>query len=228
MTKLLLVHGAWHNGAGFARLQDELRSRGIESETIELSSVARSDEEIGDMYRDAQLVRERIDGSSDDYFVLAHSYGGLPVTQGLVGASNVKGLIFLTAFVLDENETLFAACGSQDPAWWVRNSDNTRLTTANPVDVFYNTCAPDVASAAASQLRTHSLASFNQPITAVSWKSIPSTYIICERDNAIPVFAQEAMSARCTSVRRIDSDHSPFLSSVTELGAMIESIIRAG
>ena len=40
-SPILLVHGAWHNGAGFRSLQNELKSLGIDSETVELSSVAR-------------------------------------------------------------------------------------------------------------------------------------------------------------------------------------------
>jgi len=31
---LILVHGAWHNGAGFARLQNELEKIGVASKTV--------------------------------------------------------------------------------------------------------------------------------------------------------------------------------------------------
>lgn len=219
---LILVHGAWHDGAGFSMLQEELAKIGIPTQTVELTSVASADQPIGDMYRDAQLVRATVDAIDGDCFVLGHSYGGLSLTEGLSGAKNVKSLIFLTAFVLDQGETLFAACGSVDPIWWRRNSDNTRLTADNPVEVFYNTTARELAERAASRLRTQSLEAFNQPIRSVSWKEIDSTYIICEQDNAIPLFAQEAMSQRCTRAVRINTDHSPFLSAPKELAELIK------
>ena len=223
MTRpLILVHGAWHDGAGFELLQKELKLLGIPTQTVELTSVARQDEPIGDMYRDAELVRKTVDAVGGDCFVLAHSYGGLPITEGLAGATNVKALIYLTAFVLDKDETLFAACGSVDPVWWRRNSDNTRLTADNPIEVFYNTTPETLALQAANRLRTHSLESFNQPIRNVAWREIDSTYIICEKDNAIPLFAQEAMSQRCTRAVRIDTDHSPFLSAPQELANLIK------
>lgn len=218
---ILLVHGAWHNGAGFNLLQDELKKLGVTSKTVELSSVARENEPIGDMYQDARIVRDAVDSISGDCVVLGHSYGGLSITEGLVGAKNVKKLIFLTAFVLDKGETLFQACGSVDPSWWVRNADNSRLTTANPESVFYNTCSKEVANHAVAQLRTQSLLSFNQEIRNTSWRDIDSLYIVCEQDQAIPVFAQEAMSKRCNKVLRIDTDHSPFLSAPDELAKMI-------
>jgi len=220
--QIVLVHGAWHDGAGFSLLQEELSKIGISSQTVELTSVASADQPIGDMYRDAELVRKTVDEIGSDCYVLAHSYGGLPVTEGLVGAMNVKGLIYLTAFVLDKDETLFAACGSVDPIWWRRNQENTRLTADNPVEIFYNTTPQPLAQEAAGRLRTQSLEAFNQPMRNVAWKSIDSTYIICEKDNAIPLFAQEGMSQRCTRAVRMDTDHSPFLSAPEELAALIK------
>jgi pimeloyl-ACP methyl ester carboxylesterase len=224
---VLLVHGAWHNGAGFAALQTELAKHGFESQTVELSSVGTADQELGDMYQDSAIVRAAIASIGGPCVVLGHSYGGLAITQGAAGSTNVQRLIYMTAFMLDEGETLYAACGSVDPDWWNVASDKTRLTANTPEKIFYNTCPPEVAVAAASQLRTQSLPAFNQPLTEVAWKVIPSTYIICEQDNAIPAFAQEAMSGRATNVVRINTDHSPFLSSPTELAELIKTAIEA-
>ena len=225
-AKLLLVHGAWHNAKGFASLQKELNALGIESNTVELSSAAKSGDLIGDMYGDAEIVRSAAKNLGDDVYVLAHSYGGLPITQGLTELPSVRGLIYLTAFMLDEGETLFGACGGQAPPWWVYSADNTRLTTQNPGSVFYNTCSAEIKTSAISELRTQSLISFNQEITDIAWKKIDSTYIICEQDQAIPLFAQEAMSQRANQVMRIDTDHSPFLCKPKELSEMLEEILK--
>ena len=58
---LLLVHGAWHNGSGFNLLRNELKALGITSQVVELSSVAKENEPIGDMYQDAKIVRDAVD-----------------------------------------------------------------------------------------------------------------------------------------------------------------------
>jgi len=222
---VILVHGAWHNGKGFAQLQEELKALGIPSQTVDLTSVGTEDQTLGDMYSDAALLREVITGVEGDCVVLGHSYGGLVITEATVGAKNVKQLIYMTAFMLDAGETLYAACGSVDPDWWQVAPDQSRLTANTPENVFYNTCAPDVASAAVKELRTQSLPSFNQPITQVGWREIPSAYIICELDNAIPLFAQEAMSGRASEAVRMKTDHSPFLSTPVELAEVIAGLI---
>ena len=41
---------------------------------------------------------------------------------------------------------------------------------------------------------------------------MPSTYVLCEQDQAIPPPAQEQMSQRAGSVHRLAASHSPFLS----------------
>jgi pimeloyl-ACP methyl ester carboxylesterase len=222
---IILVHGAWHNGKGFAALQGELAALDINSITVELTSVGEAGESLGDMYSDAALLSKTIEGIDGDCVVLGHSYGGLVITEGSAGSSKVKKLIYLTAFMLDAGETLYAACGSVDPEWWNVAADKSRLTSNTPAEVFYNTCSSEIAEAAVKELRTQSLPSFNQPVTKVGWREIPSAYIICEQDQAIPIFAQEGMSGRAGEVVRINTDHSPFLSAPKELALLINSLI---
>ena len=224
MPHILLVHGAWHHGSGFDKVRAILAARGITSSTVELTSVAHDGEPIGDLYRDAALLREAVTSLDGDCVVLAHSYGGVVTTQALAGLTNVSRIIYLTAFVLDEGESLFAACGSMDPPWWIRSADGERLTAGTPADVFYNECSPDIAAQASAALRTQSMSSFMQPVTEVAWREIPSTYVLCTNDQAIPLFAQEQMATRCPEVLRLASDHSPFYTHTDELGELVVAV----
>ena len=94
-----------------------------------------------------------------------------------------------------------------------------------PQQVFYNTCPPEVADAAAARLRPQTIASFVEPVRSVAWRDVPSTYVICDRDQAIPVPAQEAMSARAGSTHRLDSDHSPFLTDPDAVADLIRAVV---
>ena len=57
---------------------------------------------------------------------------------------------------------------------------------------------------------------------------MPSTYVVCERDNAIPPAAQEHMSAHAGTVSRLEAGHSPFLSRPHDVTAIIQETAGRG
>ena len=116
----------------------------------------------------------------------------------------MRHLVYLTAFMLDEGQSLADITGPTPPAWQILSPDGKTLTVSGPPHVFYNTCAPAVADAAAARLRPQTVASFVEPVRSVAWRDVPSTYVICDRDHAIPVPAQEAMSAHAGAAHRLE------------------------
>jgi hypothetical protein len=97
------------------------------------------------------------------------------------------------------------------------------VTVKGPESVFYHDLSPDQASYWASKLRPHSYATKLVGASSAAWRAIPSTYLICEDDHAIPVFVQEAMVKACQDAgapmdtERVFSSHSPFLSKPKEM-----------
>jgi pimeloyl-ACP methyl ester carboxylesterase len=73
-----------------------------------------------------------------------------------------------------------------------------------------------------------STSSLTQPLSRAAWRELPSTYVVCEQDQAIPVEAQEAMSGRAGTVLRLDTGHSPFLAAPAELAALLRGVLQAG
>jgi hypothetical protein len=53
---------------------------------------------------------------------------------------------------------------------------------------------------------------------------VPSTYVVCELDNAIPVPAQEAMAEHAGATHRLRSDHSPFLTDPDAVAELIRAV----
>jgi pimeloyl-ACP methyl ester carboxylesterase len=215
----VLVHGAWHGAWCWDEVAARLRADGAPVVAVDLPSVASG----GDMYDDARFVRDAIAAVGGETVVVGHSYGGVVITEAAAGAEGVRHLVYLTAFMLDEGESLATITGSTPPDWQIADPDGGTLSVAGAQEVFYNTCPPEVADAAAARLRPHTIAAFVQPVTSVAWRDVPATYVICDRDNAIPVPAQEAMAARAGTTQRLDSDHSPFL---TDPGAVAD-LLRA-
>jgi pimeloyl-ACP methyl ester carboxylesterase len=93
------------------------------------------------------------------------------------------------------------------------------------VGTFYADCPPAVATSAAAALVPQRKDSFCQELRAAAWQRVPSTYVVCGRDNAVPPEAQARMSARAGTVSHIDSGHSPFLSRPSEVTAIIKETL---
>jgi pimeloyl-ACP methyl ester carboxylesterase len=209
MTTYLLVHGAWHG----AWCWDELAPKLGEVATVELPSKG---DERGDLSADAAAVQAAIDAIGGPVTVVAHSYGGIAATEGVAG---VEHIVYVAAFMLDVGESLLGVVGGVAPDWW--DEDGELVRAQRPEEIFYNDCSPEVAAAASSRLVPQTRKSFTDQLTRTAWSEIPSTYVICSNDNAIPVFAQEAMSTRAGRVERLDASHSPFLSRPDELAEII-------
>lgn len=124
---ILLVHGAWHGAWCWDAVRDILESRGRTVHTIDLPTVHAPNKAELDLADDARAVRAAVDAIAGPVVVVAHSYGGVPTTQGLAGASNVAHIVYIAAFALDAGESLLGAVGGVPPTWWMVDGP---LTTA--------------------------------------------------------------------------------------------------
>jgi hypothetical protein len=64
---------------------------------------------------------------------------------------------------------------------------------ATPDKVFYNDCDDAQIKKAMAALRAHSHQTFHSPCTYAAWKNVPSTYLYCLQDAAIPLTVQKMM-----------------------------------
>ncbi|MFI1564417.1 alpha/beta fold hydrolase [Streptomyces sp. NPDC020490] len=198
------MHGAWHGSWCWEGLTSLLLADGWETRTVDLPSAGG---EAG-VQDDAQvLLRElaRIDGP---VVVVAHSYGGVPVTQAVAEAENVTHTVYLAAYQLEVGESLLGRHGAPVPS----DPDGFQAVPDQPVPLFYADAPAADAEAAAARLVPQSMRSFADTVTAAGWHTIPSTYIVCEQDQALPPRIQEELATRAGAVHRMASGHSPFLS----------------
>lgn len=207
---LLLVHGAWHGSWCWEPLRTLLTDNGWRVDTVDLPSVGSPHH---GMHDDAHVIRQAISGPT---VIVAHSYGGIPATQAAAGRPNVEHLVYVAAFQVDVGDSLLGTVGGTPPPWW--QVDDGVIHAQAPETVFFN----DVAEPPTDRLRPQSYRAFTDQLTAAAWHDTDSTYVICEKDNAIPPFAQEAMARRATATERLDAGHSPFLSCPQDLAAIVE------
>jgi pimeloyl-ACP methyl ester carboxylesterase len=224
-TTVVLVHGAWHGPWAWESVTARLEAEGVDVVLVDMPSSGPDATALGSLDDDAAAIRAAIDGVDGPVVVVAHSYGGAPTTQGAAGAENVEHIIYLTAFMLDEGESLYGLVGGVAPPWWNVSEDETFLLVDGPEDVFYNGIDDGLAAAAAGSLHPQSMAAIKTEIGPAAWREVDTTYVICDADNAIPVFAQEQMAQRAGTVKRMDTSHSPMLSHPDEVVAIIREVL---
>ena len=223
LPSVLLVPGAWYKPDHFRLLMDELAD--LDVHTVRLTSSGDDPAALRDMYADAEVIAQAVAAIDGPVVVVAHSYGGIPTTQGLTNARNVRHIIYVAAFQLDVGESLLSQSpgGALMPWAELRRRDgiNDFVEAMTPEVVFFNDVDATTAANAVSQIGYQSYSSMRQPLTETAWKTIPNNYVVCDADNAIPVAAQERMAKRANDVYRLNTSHSPFLSQPAALAPLI-------
>lgn len=219
---LVFIHGGFHQSWVWEPLIDRLAPCGWNLQTIDLPSVGVEVRSRLGMLDDAEAVAELLRQTGSPQIVIAHSYGGIPVTQVAHELPEVRHIVYVAAFQPDIGESLLSAVGGQIPPWWIVNDDI--VTAARPINLFYNDVQPHVAAWAQKRLLPSSFAAFTEPVTAAAWQAIPSTYIVCERDQCFPLQMQEAMAQRAGQVHRLSTGHSPMLAQSSALSDIISYV----
>lgn len=221
----LLVHGGWHGSWCWTLLRDELDAAGVRSAAVDLPSIvggpgARLDaggsERASGLHDDAAVVRaaaeEAVSTADGPVVVVAHSYGTLPTMEGLDGIEGLARVVVMGGALLDAGQSLMDGLGGSPPPWWQPSPDGSSYAALDPVAQFYGRCAPEVAAASVARLLPQSATAFTERSEAAAWRSLPVTYVITEHDSCVSQEGLEMMAQRAQDVRRLPSDHSPFLS----------------
>jgi pimeloyl-ACP methyl ester carboxylesterase len=217
---LVLVHGAWHGPWCWEPLLPELESRGWAVSMVDLPSTW-GDRQTG-MHDDAGAVREHLAKIDGPVTVLAHSYGGVPVTEG--AGPNVERIIYLAAHLLKEGESVVEPLGGP---WFP--PDAMFAPGAEPVAAYYHDVPPHWTRRAVELLRAQSAKAFTEELTRTAWRTIPSALIVCDDDRSLPeLFIERAITEKMTDVvRHLPGSHSPFLSRPRELAELIDELTAA-
>jgi pimeloyl-ACP methyl ester carboxylesterase len=240
-TTVIFVPGAWHSPSCFSIVCNKLKASGYSINYITLPSVGPS-EHLSDFRPDVEKIRTAILKAADagrKVVLVVHSYGSLPANEairdldissraknGLGGG--VSHLFFCCSFVIPEGQSLISAFGGADLPWFSISADKMEVQPATPAETFYNDLAEDEVEMYVKGLRPHSYRTFHSKCTFAAWKVVPSTYLYCLRDQAIPIVIQKLMvegtaggAGVVMRTEAVDAGHSPFISKPEEVVAAI-------
>jgi pimeloyl-ACP methyl ester carboxylesterase len=221
MGTVVLVHGAWHGAWCWDRVAAELADAGIDHLAVELPLTGHE--------ADVAAVSDALDAIDGSKVVVGHSYGGLVMSGAVEGRADVSHLVYVCAFLLDMGERVLDNLMDFEPpplfdALRMTDDGQSYIDSSGAVAAFYAECPASVAEAAVAKLRPMDPNSTAHPCLGEPWKQVPTTYVVCERDGAILSGAQRRMARRATTVLTLDTDHSPFLSRVSETAAIIAEV----
>jgi len=225
---IVIVHGAWTDASSFTAVQRILSDEGYA--VLEFANPLRS--LAGDTEYLASFLQARTSGP---VILVGHSYGGALIGSAALSAANVRGLVYVNAFVPIEGESLLDLLNSAGPV------DPTQLFEMVPypdapegdVDLYIQRgpFEPAFATGLSEQLQAEFYAK-QRPITfaAVSapaaggqaWETLPSWYVTGSADGSIPLALQQRMASRAgATVTEIDAGHLSMVSHPREVATVI-------
>jgi pimeloyl-ACP methyl ester carboxylesterase len=206
---VLLIHGAWADGSCWSKVILLLQAKGITVTAAQIPLSSLSD--------DIAVTNRLLSMQSGPTVLVGHSYGGAVITGAATSSPDVKALVYITAFGLDEGESLesLSKQGPPSPGSASIGPDKFGylwIDRATFHKSFAADATADEASVMAAAQRPLSIASFTDKEGTPAWKSLPSWYLICTNDQMIPSPAQELLAKRMKATQRsVASSHAPFM-----------------
>jgi pimeloyl-ACP methyl ester carboxylesterase len=231
---VVLVHGAWADGASWNAVSKELQGQDFQVFTPPnlLHGVA------GDAAYIASFLAQRTTGP---VVLVGHSYGGVVITNAGAGGGEVKALVYVDAFIPEVGENVFQILGGSGSALDVPDPTTVLDIAGYPgapegdAEAFlkpstvHDAFAQDLPETdrwliVASQ-RPITLGANTASTETAAWKSIPSWAVVGTADRIIPPATQRSMAERAGStITEVAGSH---VSMVSHPEAAIAAILAA-
>jgi len=247
---IVIVPGSSHSSAHFVPLAKALSTAGF-SNILNLTLPSTSTETAAatsfdpDVEHIRSAVIERVE-RGEDVAIIMHSYGGAPATEAVKGLGReerekagkkggVVRMIYVAAIVLAEGDSVVT--NRYNPPTEPKNQEylaNTSLYTfkdgfsriLDGTEWFYNDMTKAEALKWQAELVPQSVGVLQSPLTYSAYLYIPSSFLLCTNDNALPFPSQErsVKGAGIKHTLTLDAGHSPYLSRVNEV---VDFVIEA-
>ncbi|MFF8374278.1 alpha/beta fold hydrolase [Streptomyces lydicus] len=230
---VVLVHGAFADASSFAPVIPELIARGLDV----VAPAVPNRSLLDDSAYIASIVRQ-IPGP---VLLVGHSYGGAVITVAGV-EDNVRGLVYLAGYALEEGESLgelqggfpdsdLAAALVYTP-FPIEGSSTPGTDVSVQIDKFPAVFAADVdprlASVLAVSQRPLAAQAFGEKAPKAAWKTKPSWGLVATADHTINPDVERYGYRRAGMITvEVDSSHLVMLAHPERVIQLIEEAVRA-
>ena len=225
---VVLVHGAFADASSWARVLERLRDAGIAAEAI--SNPLRG------LTFDGEYVASVLGQLEGPIVLVGHSYGGAVMTYASSSAPNVRALVYVASFGLDQGVSANQSVADYPPPELASSvevrtfpdRDEQRLEALIQKDKFHSAFCADVpadeAAVYGAGQRPVAVNALDEPLAVQpGWKTIPSWFVIAGADHSINPDSQRAAAARmgATTVEIEDGSHSIAVSQPARVAGVV-------
>lgn len=227
---VVLVHGAFADSSSWSGVIKILEGEGY--------PVIAAANPLRGLGTDARYVQSILRSVSGPVVLAGHSYGGSVMSEAADGQQNVKALVYIASFLLEQGESTGQLAAKFPGAQLGPALDNVPFPTLGGgtgedlyikkdefQKVFAADVPDDVADLMAATQRPITAAALDEPATKAAWKTIPSWNMVTTQDLAIPAESMRYMGERAKShTVEVDASHAV---TVSQPGAVAELIQQA-
>src|SRR5258706_10569654 len=223
MTSIVLVHGGFVDGSGWEDVYKLLKKDGYTVSIVQNLTVSLAD--------DVAVTRRVLATHSVPVILVGHSYGGAVINEA-GNDTKVAGLVYITAFALDNGESVSSLIKDPPPGAPVP-------PILPPVDGFLfldkakfpSSFAADVEAKKAAFMANSQVPwgveALSGTVSKAAWRTKPSWYLIATDDKMIPPPAQHFMSKRAGStVIEVAGSHAIYVSQPNAVAKLIETAAK--
>ncbi|MBV9546888.1 MAG: alpha/beta hydrolase [Chloroflexi bacterium] len=211
---IVLVHGAWADSSSWSRVIERLQRLGY--------TVLAPANPLRSLQSDSTYISSILAQVSGPIVLVGHSYGGMVITNAANGNTNVKALVYVSAFIPEQGENAFGLVGKDShivppgtpgqtanltplgvPPFPPTNFD-LYINPANFRDIFAADVPQEQTSIMAVTQRPATVTSFSEQSGAPAWTSIPASAILGGADHAIGTNSLLTMAKRLPGGRVVE------------------------
>src|SRR5256886_13986541 len=217
---IVLVHGGFVDGSGWAAVYKILKKDGYNVVVVQNPTLSLAD--------DVAVTRRAIAAQGGPVVLVGHSYGGVVITEAGTDPK-VAGLVYVAAFAPDKGESVSSLIKDPPPGapvppilppqdgFLFLDKAKFRFSFAGDVD------AEKAAFMADSQV-PWGVDALSGTISQAAWRTKPSWYLIVTEDKMIPPPAQHFMAKRAGStVVEVAGSHAIYVSQPNAVATVIKN-----
>jgi pimeloyl-ACP methyl ester carboxylesterase len=220
LMNVVLVHGGFVDGSGWEGVYKILRNDNYKVSIVQNPTITLAD--------DVAFTKRVIAAQNGPVVLVGHSYGGAVITEA-GNHPGVAALVYITAFALDQGESVSALIkdpppGAPVPPILPPVDGYLLLDAAKFPASFAGDVDPEKAAFMADSQVPWGVEALNGTISEAAWRTRPSWYLIASDDKMIPPPAQHFMSQRAGStVVEVAGSHSIYVSNPQAVASIIEA-----